>query len=1050
MGLQAKQVFEQWLIAKIENPDGAEGVFESLLESKPELAEVLRRLRADYEFAERALEDLGADPAEEEKIRPLLDALPREVEPRYEVVRRIAETSWNLVEEVRDLRLPRRLARKTMDVRVDRPLSAGARRALLRLLREAAVASRLQHPSILSPSDFGIDARHRPFIAMPLVDGEHFGRVLARADESLPARLRVLVTVCEAVSYAHSLGILHRDLKPENVMVGPFGEVRVVDWGLARSFREADETWLDATTGTSFVTTIDGAVVGTPAYMSPEQAAGLALGPATDQYSLGAMLYEALAGHRPFEDQLETAESDAWIAAARDGVVTPLDGEDAPAELVSICRRAMARQVSDRYDSVRALTEDLGAYLDTRIVKAHSGGPMLVVRKWVQRNRRLAAVIAGAAMLLILGLSSFLWREIQNAQSIARVNGSLRDSQDVLEARLYERNIEFVQRMLDDGKDRGEAFAVLRECPEHLRHFEWRYLNRILDTSARAFGSSAAQAVAVDVRETVVAIGSGTRIVLYDLESGRERWSVAADRVRKLAFSPKGDRIVVGNEFGIYVVSVDDGSRLTNVGTPRGYCYDLSFARNGTLVGCVLSGRAFLLDATTLRVIQELVASRPVFQIAVSPNGRLAAIADRRSECAVFATESGRRQFVLPAIGSGATMLEFDLLGTRLVGGSGRGQICTARIREQRREERFVLPGQRPHPQAVDPTGTWLVHGHGSSVRLRSMTHNQHVAQGNGHRGLIRDLVFLPRRQAVVSTSEDGAPRLWEMHRGQCWRAFRGLKNEVMSVCSSPDSERVAAIDDRGVVLVWNLKGAPRPTRIRTRARGVSTLAWSAHGLAVIGRQGRFAEVFDPATRALLWSRELPDVPSDRAWEGRTLLVSGSFGLIRVHRDESRAREHLHTSATRLIAVSADCRVVFAERGLECYRLDSAAVRWRFELEWAPYGLVQSAATRRVYCTDHMGVLRCIDLDDGTLVWERKAHNRFGRAAITPDGARVATCGWDGSVKLWHAATGRQLMALEPDGHPLLTISFSGDGGVLAVGSVSGLTHAWDVRAEAR
>src|SRR5205814_6132437 len=208
---------------------------------------------------------------------------------------------------VEDTELKRRVALKVIDV-PDAGIEA-------RLRREAQVLARLEHPGIVPVHDVGSLPDGRAFYTMKWVQGDRLDRALARP-LPLAERLRLFLRVAEAVAFAHARGILHRDLKPENVMVGAFGEVLVLDWGLAKILADAGDLLPARRTGES-------AVLGTPGFMSPEQRGGesATVDARTDVYSLGAML--------------------EWMA-----------GGDSPRPLQAICRKAMAARREDRYPDV--------------------------------------------------------------------------------------------------------------------------------------------------------------------------------------------------------------------------------------------------------------------------------------------------------------------------------------------------------------------------------------------------------------------------------------------------------------------------------------------------------------------------------------------------------------------------------------------------------------------------------------------------------------------------------------------------------------------------
>ncbi|MEQ1893771.1 MAG: serine/threonine-protein kinase, partial [Planctomycetota bacterium] len=306
-------------------------------------------------------------------------------------------------------------------------------RTLGRFLEEAQVTGQLDHPGIVPVHELGLGGDGQVYFTMRLVKGDDlrviYERVQTGVDGWNPTRaLGVLLKVCEAMAYAHDKGVLHRDLKPANVMVGKYGEAYVMDWGLARVLGRADRHDLRLKpfaassqsavrtertaerheTPDSPLVTMDGAVIGTPAYMPPEQARGEleALGPHSDVYSLGAMLYELLAGQMPFVPRGARVSPYTVLNRVLEGPPRPLAelAPRAPAELVAITEKAMAREPAQRYRDMTALAADLRAYLEHRVVRAHATGTWAETRKWVQRNKPLAAALAGLLLVLAAGL----------------------------------------------------------------------------------------------------------------------------------------------------------------------------------------------------------------------------------------------------------------------------------------------------------------------------------------------------------------------------------------------------------------------------------------------------------------------------------------------------------------------------------------------------------------------------------------------------------------------------------------------------------------------
>jgi serine/threonine protein kinase/formylglycine-generating enzyme required for sulfatase activity len=367
------------------------------------------------------------------EIRALIESIRarRDAVDRYETLGRVGRGGMGVVYKVRDRHLDRVVGMKVLRRRPRRPEGSPGvgSRSLQRFLEEARIASRLNHPGIVPVHELGCDERGRVYFTMGFVEGQDLGRILRERAEGRGAWTRervldILLRVCEAVTHAHDHDVLHRDLKPSNVMVGSLGQAYVTDWGLARlrtgieekdpvadpdSFSEAD-AWAG---GAIVAHTRTGEAIGTLAYMSPEQARGEhdRVGPASDVYSLGAILYEVLSLRRPYARESGQLAASDLLRHLRAHPPEPVEdvARDAPAELCAICRRAMQREPRDRYPSARELAADLRAYLEGRVVAAHRTDRLEKITKWIRRNRALAGALLGVLVLAVGALVAISW-----------------------------------------------------------------------------------------------------------------------------------------------------------------------------------------------------------------------------------------------------------------------------------------------------------------------------------------------------------------------------------------------------------------------------------------------------------------------------------------------------------------------------------------------------------------------------------------------------------------------------------------------------------------
>jgi serine/threonine protein kinase/tetratricopeptide (TPR) repeat protein len=338
-------------------------------------------------------------------------AFDREFRERYEIDRKIGQGGGGDILRVWDRRLRRILAMKVMR-RPDKPAEEQdddeqkkEKRKLLRFRAEALVTAQLDHPGILPVHDIGLDENGLVFFTMKYVRGRrNLARIfdmVARAQEDWTVNRAVgsILRVCEAVAYAHSKNVMHRDIKPANIMVGEYGETYLLDWGLARRLGEADASGAmqdfvedladdiqletaghlspesgeglgpgDVVQFADWLFTRDGNVMGTPPYMSPEQAWGHVdqVGERSDVYSLGALMYHLLSDRPPYCDKGERPFPLQVLVRVRAGGLTPVTelAPDAPPGLVEICEKAMTRDPAGRYTSASDMARALEDYLE--------------------------------------------------------------------------------------------------------------------------------------------------------------------------------------------------------------------------------------------------------------------------------------------------------------------------------------------------------------------------------------------------------------------------------------------------------------------------------------------------------------------------------------------------------------------------------------------------------------------------------------------------------------------------------------------------------------
>jgi tetratricopeptide (TPR) repeat protein len=281
------------------------------------------------------------------------------------------------------------------------PASAAARGVAERLAREGAILATLNHPGIARLLEVGTGAEGLPFLALEYVDGQPLPAWCDARGLALRERLAVFAKVLDAVAYAHAALVLHRDLKPSNILVTATGEVKLLDFGIAKLLDEGGQA------GSTQLTRLAGRAL-TPDYASPEQVAGVPLTVASDVYSLGVVLFELATGSRPYRLKRGTAaELEEAILAAEP---VTRQGRPLAADLETILRKALRKAPGERYPTAAAFRDDLERFLAGRPVLAQPDSFAYRARKFVGRNR-LAVGAAGAVLAaLVGGLAAALWQ----------------------------------------------------------------------------------------------------------------------------------------------------------------------------------------------------------------------------------------------------------------------------------------------------------------------------------------------------------------------------------------------------------------------------------------------------------------------------------------------------------------------------------------------------------------------------------------------------------------------------------------------------------------
>ncbi len=883
-----------------------------------------------------------------------------------------------------------------------------------RFAREAWITARLQHPAIVPIYEAGRWPSGEPFIAMKRVEGTPLSTVVAEK-RALPQRLALvarLITAVDATAYAHAHGVVHRDLKPANILLGRYGEVVVIDWGLAKVVGEPEPDAPlddDPSPALDAAMTAAGTVIGTPLYMSPEQASGAPVGPASDVYSFGAVLYHLLAGRPPY-----TVGSAGASLPVLAGPPEPLRAiaPRVPQELVAIVHKAMAGDPAERYPTGAELAEELRRFTTGAIVRAHSYSAWELLRRVARRHR---AFVAAAAVALALGTAYTV-----------RVVGE----RDTARRRVAEGHVEQGRQGLLAG-DRFFALLHLGAAVEQGQtgtgpRFMLARAEQALDKQLAVVSAHGGDVygLAIDGASGRFASGGGDGTVkLWDPRGALLATLKGHEgAIRSATFTGGGARLVTTSD--------DHSARVWEV--PGGELLFVLAGHEDSVTGALDAGARLLTRSRdrTIRVWDSITGAHlrtltghagPVNSLALASDGRRLASASSDKLAKIWDLETGAVVTECAGHGHAVASVAFSPDGTRVVTGSydGKARVFDAATGAPL----LLLGGHRAAAFTVSyaPGGAWILTGsHDKTARLWDATTGAPVLTLGGHDGALTVARFSADGGRVLTASVDGTAALWATSSGKRLSRLIGHRSVVAGALFSGDGARVVTSSLDGEVRLWD-------------ARADDLLATFAHE-----GQVRFA----------------------RFVEGGRVVTASADGLVRAWDPGSGRLLASWTRPATAPARNPSCLgdvSTIGRDGTRFVQVDGARlVIWDLARP-EPLAIHRAPDGKELACvdlTDELvfvgssgGVVRAIRARDGEVVTEYRGHGESIIAlVVSRDGTRLATASAeDGATRIWDVATGRQLAAIDRGGHAE-ALELSPDNTRLVTASDNGVIRIWDTR----
>ncbi len=962
-----------------------------------------------------------------------------------------------------------------------------------RFLQEARITGQLEHPSIVPVYELGHRRDGTLYYTMKLVRGKTLAEAVEEAD-SLEERLALLphfADLCQAIAYAHSRGVIHRDIKPGNVMVGEFGETVVLDWGLAKSKNEQD-VHADGLAKTLRVITDGdeeevaksayGDALGTPAYMSPEQAEGKLdeMDERADVYSLGAVLYELLTGHAPFEGG--TMYSALWRVMTE--APPPIHSLEpaAPPELAAICRRAMQRDRAARYESAKALADEVQRFESGALVHSYEYKLGDLFRRFIRKHKAMLATAAIAAcVLLIGGVVSYLrvvherdravaahGKELQARLDEQRAREEEHRARQLVERESYSSSVLLAQKHAEDGFY-DLALQALWRAPTNLRNWEWGYVlascNQDLFTFTGHEDRVVDLAASPDGTLFVTASWDNTARV-WDIQKGLEVVTLAGheDGLTSVEFSPDAARIVTASFDGTARVwDARTGAELAVLTDHAGAVNCASFSPDGArIVTASPDKTAKVWDAKTGAVLATLTGhENNVGSACFSSRGTRILTASWRGTAKMWDASSYRMLTSLARPAVNCYEATFSPDGTRILTTFLDERDNTVRVWHARTGiGLFSLLGHsdRVLHTAFSPNGARIVTASSDkTAKVWDAQTGALIATLAGHEAAVVDVVFSPDGARVVTASRDRTAKVWDTDTGTLLGTLTGHDDWVVRATYTPDGARILTASSDKTAKLWdaNVSSDGAPT-LAGPSMSLFSAEFSADGtrLVTVSSAGS-VELWDVETLAELASFVSFSDYSRAAIspDGKRVVTvfsepgfSSNIWIWDVEEREILATLAGHTSSVNDVAFSPDgSRIVTASD-------DGTAKVWDAETETEQLDLVgHSMTVYRAAFSPGGGQIVTASSDDAARVWDANTGTEVAtfpsdrwldHVALSPDGSRLLTT-TDDSGQIWNVETAEPLAALDGRVDGVSKAPFSPDG-TRIVGVSSGKAKIWN------
>ncbi len=933
---------------------------------------------------------------------------------RFEVRTRLGAGAFGAVYRGYDPTLQREVALK-----IPHPGSLDSEKAKERFLQEPKAAAQLRHPNIVPVYDAGVDG-DMYYIASAFIEGQALNVVIGEARPDLRKSAAIVRTLAEALDYAHGRGIVHRDVKPANVMLDSDGTPLLLDFGLAQ-FADSEGRM-----------TRDGTVLGTPAYMPPEQASGRLdlVGPKSDQYSLGVVLYEFLTGKLPFSGAPSVIIS---MVLNQEPPSPRCIDSTIPRDLDTICMKAMSKTPGGRYDSCDALADDLRRWMSDEPIHARSLGVVERLYRWARRNPVVACLTTAVIAVTLIGMigitrqwqraeDNFVDAEEQRELAVdakeleASARRSAKTAQHLAEERerlawryRYNSHVNLAQRALAEGDlrlaDRLLTSFQPSSSREELRSFEWYYLwNQSHGRPYREFGSK-------------------------------------SDQIDQCALSPDGKYLAAGAKNGLVRVwDIENTTPIELRAESVAAWSELTYNQDGTLLACADNkGIVWLWDMVT--------------------KSELARLSDSSIRANALAFDPGGNRLAATASLSDPSVVVWDITSKKVLS------------RFSGRKKGFSALTFSPDGKSVAAGETSRLGWGRAAIRIWDVSGGLERTVLQGHNGSILGLAYSPDGKTLASCcNTDRRVKIWDLATSQEITTLTEQRADLVGMDLSTDPAVLAVGSSDGTIAMWDFStrkylgvfGTQFSSDPEGRLGSVRDLSVSRIGrtIATAGYGGvsRIWKEAGDSDATVLEEQGLNVRRISLARNGKTLISCSDAGSISVWDLPSGKRRKLmypYRVGVQSLVISPE-NTYFVSKGA----LRQPLIAWDLET----FEATTICEDRHSMSLDFSPDGRILAIGEGdwrdpkpcdVVLWGTEEKETIGRlsghtAAIeslvfSPDGSSLATCGWDGTARVWDVATRKQLLVLKGHRGQVLSAAFTSNGRTLATGSADSTVKLWDV-----